>query len=395
MGVIGIARSIDRLDRLDRPVRADEHPVVRGLWRAVDVFRVLALAYAAYSLWLRRDEVANLSVAVAILAVLAAWTVVQTVAPRRTERAYAIELVLGCAAILATRLVDHDWVITGGAKTVPSIWPSAAIVGWAILRGWRGGVLAASAVAAASFLEIIHPTGNTVTNSIFGLLLGGCLGYCVDLARAGHATLAEAIRRDAARAERDRLARTVHDGVLQTLAYIHRRGQDLGGDAATLGAMAAEQERILRTLVSQADLDEVTHAVRGDADLRALLSHIERDVIHLVVPAEPVLVPRRVGEELVAAVEAALDNVRKHAGPGAEAWVLVDDDGADVGVTIRDSGRGLAHGRLDEARGQGRLGVSSSITGRLEDLGGSATLRSGSAGGTTVELRLPSRRIHD
>jgi signal transduction histidine kinase len=203
------------------------------------------------------------------------------------------------------------------------------------------------------------------------------------------------MRRDAARAERDRLARTVHDGVLQTLAYIHRRGQDLGGDAATLGAMAAEQERILRTLVSQADLDEVNRAVSGDADLRALLGHIEGDVIHLVVPAAPVVVPRRVGEELVAAVEAALDNVRKHAGPGAEAWVLVDDDGAQVGVTIRDSGRGVAPGRLDEARGQGRLGVSSSITGRLEDLGGSATVRSGSAGGTTVELRIPSRRIRD
>src|SRR3546814_2442518 len=52
-------------------VPADEHAVVRGLWRAVDVFRVLALAYAAYSLWLRRDEVADLSVGVAILTLLA------------------------------------------------------------------------------------------------------------------------------------------------------------------------------------------------------------------------------------------------------------------------------------------------------------------------------------
>lgn len=373
-------------------VLADEHAVVRSLWRAVDVFRILAFAYAAYSLWFRRDEVADLPLAVLVLAVLAGWTIAQTVRPMRSERAYAFELALGCGAILATRLVDHDWVITGGAKTIPSIWPSAAIVGWAILRGWRGGVLAASAVAAASFVEVVHPTGNTVTNSVFGLLLGGCLGYCVDLARESHATLAEAMRRDAARAERDRLARTVHDGVLQTLAYIHRRAQDLGGDAATLGAMAAEQERILRALVSRVDLEEVTRAVNGDADLRALLSHIESHLVHLVAPAEPVHVQRRVGDEVVAAVEAALDNVRKHAGPGAEAWVLVDDDDGQVGVTIRDSGRGLAPGRLDAARGEGRLGVSSSIRGRLEDLGGTATVMSGPTGGTVVELRVPSRR---
>lgn len=370
---------------------ADEHALVRGLWRAVDIFRWLALGYAAHSLWYRRDEVADLRLAVAILAVLGAWTIAQTVRPMRTERAYAAELALGVAAILATRLVDHDHVIVGGAKTLPSIWPSAAIVGWAILRGWRGGVLAATAVAAASFLEVVHPTGNTVTNSVFGLLLGGCIGYCVDLARASHEALAEAMRRDAARAERDRLARTVHDGVLQTLAYINRRAQDLGGDAAALGAMAAEQERILRALVSRKDLDELHRAVSGDVDLRSLLGHVEDEVVHLVVPGEPVLLERRIGDELAAAVAAALDNVRQHAGSGAQAWVLVDDDGQEVSVTIRDSGRGVSPGRLEAARDEGRLGVASSIRGRIHDLGGDATIASGPSGGTTVELRIPSR----
>jgi len=372
----------------------DEHVVVRGLWRAVDVFRVLALVYAAYSVWERRAEVAHLSVAAVVLGVLAGWTAVQTVRPMRTVRAYTVELAIGCGAILATRLVDTPEVITGGAKTLPSIWPSAAVVGFAILRGWRGGVAAACLVAASSFVEVVQPTANTVSNSIFGLLLGGCIGYCVDLARASHSALAEAMRLDAARAERDRLARTVHDGVLQTLAFIHRRATDLGGESATLGAMAGEQERILRTLVSQTDLAEVGRALSGDADLRTLLRHVETDDVQLVSPADPVLLPRRVADELVAAVEAALDNVRKHAGEGARAWVLLDDDGRDVAVTIRDSGRGLSEARLQEAVGQGRLGVSSSIRGRLTDLGGGAVITSGPAGGTTVELRVPRQPSH-
>ncbi|MDN5769065.1 MAG: DUF5931 domain-containing protein [Humibacillus sp.] len=367
----------------------DEHAVVRGLWRAVDVYRCLALTYAVYAVWHRRDEIVLPMVAVVVLAVLTAWTIVQTVRPMRTVRAYAVELVIACVAILMTRVVDDEAVITAGAKTLPSIWPAAAVIGIAILLGWRGGLVAAAIVTLCIFVEVGTPTGNTVTNSVFVFLLGGCIGYCVDLARASHAALTEAMRRDAARAERDRLARTVHDGVLQTLSYIHRRAGDLGGEAATLGAMAGEQERILRTLVSQHDLDVVDRAVAGDADLRAALRHIEGPQVQLVAPAEPIMLPRRVTDEVVAAVEAALDNVRKHAGESARTWVLLDDDGKGVSVTIRDSGQGLPAGRLEEAATQGRLGVSSSITARLQDLGGSARVSSGPTGGTTVELRLP------
>lgn len=370
---------------------ADDHAVVRGLWRVIDVFRWLALAYAVWAAWERHDRIAHPAGAVAVLAVLAAWTLAVTVRPVREVRAYTVELAIGCAAILATRLVDDPEVITGGAKTIPSIWPTAAVVGFAVLRGWRGGLIAAAVVAACSFVEVVEPTPNTVTNSIFGLMLGGCLGYCVDLARASHAALAESMRLDAARAERDRLARTVHDGVLQTLAFINRRAGDLGGEAARLGAMAGEQERILRTLVSQTDLAEVGRAVSGDADLRALLRHVEGAGVQLVSPADPVLLPRRVADELVAAVEAALDNVRQHAGAHAQAWVLVDADD-EVAVTVRDSGAGVPPGRLEEAADQGRLGVSSSILGRLADLGGTATVTSGPAGGTTVEMRVPHHR---
>ncbi len=394
-GVVGDRARSPWAGRSDRVTAAvalapDEHAIVRGLWRGIEVFRVLALAYAAWSLYERRGDVLHPTAAVAVLAVLAAWTVAQTVRPMRTVRAYTVELALGCLAILATRLVDDADVITSGAKTLPSIWPSAAIAGFAVLRGWRGGVAAGCMVAAFSFIEVVRPTANTVTNSILGLLLGGCIGYCVDLARESHEALREAMRRDAARAERDRLARTVHDGVLQTLAYINRRAVDLGGEAVTLGAMAAEQERILRTLVSQDDLGEVDRAMTGATDLRATLRHVEAPGVQLVSPAEPITLPRRVADEVAAAVEAALDNVRKHAGEGARAWVLLDDDGRTVSVTIRDSGAGLPEGRLEQAAGQGRLGVASSIRGRLDDLGGSARISSVPGHGTTVELRVPS-----
>ena len=51
---------------------------------------------------------------------------------------------------------------------------------------------------------------------------------------------------------------------------------------------------------------------------------------------------------------------------------------------------GIPAGRLEQAEADGRLGVSQSIVGRVADLGGSATVRSG-ADGTEWEISVPRR----
>ena len=80
-------------------VLGDEHAIVRGLWRGIDVFRWLALVYAAWSAWRRHGQIAHLALGVAVLGVLAAWTLTVTLRPMRTVRACTIELVIGCSAI--------------------------------------------------------------------------------------------------------------------------------------------------------------------------------------------------------------------------------------------------------------------------------------------------------
>jgi signal transduction histidine kinase len=91
----------------------------------------------------------------------------------------------------------------------------------------------------------------------------------------------------------------------------------------------------------------------------------------------------------VAVVRACLDNVARHVGEQAPAWVLVEELGSSVVVTVRDEGPGIAPGRLDRARSEGRMGVSSSICGRMADLGGTASLETGPGLGTEWELTLP------
>ena len=97
---------------------------------------------------------------------------------------------------------------------------------------------------------------------------------------------------------------------------------------------------------------------------------------------------KRQVEETVAAVRACLDNVLAHAGPDASAWVLAQAAPDEITVSVRDDGPGIEPGRVDRAAVEGRLGVVSSIRGRIEDLGGSAKLDSGTWG-TEWELTVP------
>ena len=112
-----------------------------------------------------------------------------------------------------------------------------------------------------------------------------------------------------------------------------------------------------------------------------------------MLPAGPLVLPTQVATELDAAVGAALDNVERHAGADAHAWVLVDADDERVEVVIRDDGTGMDEGRLVEAAEEGRLGASSSIRGRMHDLGGEAAWRAPATGGCTVTLTLPRPEV--
>ena len=361
------------------------------MWRALDVFRPIAWLYAVYSAFVRHEDIARPWLAWVVLGVLGAWTMGMVFYRTRTTRVAGIELVLACAAILSTRLVDTPEVILDGAKTLPGFWPAAAVAAWAVLKGWRAGMLAAVVVGIADILEVGVATTNTINNIVILVLLGGCIGYCADLSRDGHAALTEALRVQAEVHERDRLARTVHDGVLQTLSYIHRRGFDMGGESRELGAMAADQERLLRALVSDVSGPHLDAVVGGEVDLRLVLGRYAEGAVNVIPPAEPVLLARRVADELAAAVSAALDNVRRHAGADAQAWVLIEDHGKDVTVTIRDNGVGVLAGRLAEAAASGRMGVANSIRRRMSDLGGTAIIDSRPGAGTRLELTVSKK----
>jgi signal transduction histidine kinase len=113
-----------------------------------------------------------------------------------------------------------------------------------------------------------------------------------------------------------------------------------------------------------------------------------RPGVQVATPGSPVDVPVVTGRELAAAVRACLDNVAAHVGAGAPAWVLLEAFPDRLEVSVRDEGPGIPEGRLEQADGEGRLGVGQSIRGRITDLGGTATLHTGPHG-TEWELSVP------
>jgi signal transduction histidine kinase len=129
--------------------------------------------------------------------------------------------------------------------------------------------------------------------------------------------------------------------------------------------------------------------VGAEVDLVPLLRSRESDRVSTSLPATPVMIASATATELDAAVANALDNVAAHAGAGAHAFVLLEDLGASVVVSIRDDGVGIATGRLGQAVDEGRVGISNSIVGRMKWLGGSATLSTGPGTGTEWELTVP------
>jgi signal transduction histidine kinase len=377
--------------------------VQTALFRALIVLRFVVAGYALTLNAARFDELARPGLALAALVVLVGWTGFASWAydaPRRRRWPLLVaDLAVAAGLILLTPLVQSQAMLDRHASTVPSFWVMAAVLAWAAARGWLPGVLAAAVIGAAD-LSVRTDFAGATWGNLFLLVLGaGVVGYAATTLQDAAELRARADHAAAVLAERTRLARAVHDGVLQVLALVQRRSASAepvaAGELAELGRLAGEQEAALRALVQYdaralaVDPRPGTDRPADATDLVATLAALQSPHVAVTGPGEPVTLTAHQTREVAAVVVACLDNVAVHVGSQAPAWVLVEDLGSSVVVTVRDEGPGIAEGRLEEAAREGRLGVRSSICGRMSDLGGTAELLSTPGGGTEWELTLP------
>jgi signal transduction histidine kinase len=362
------------------------------MWRALAAFRIVALAYVAVLIVREHGQYAHPLAGLLALGAMACWTLTTIAAYARANDQLrllvAADVIVAAALVISTRWIDSRGQIYSGAATIPAFWAAAPVLASGIAGGPWAGIAAGLAIAGADLIE--HPQlqpENTFTDAALLLVAGGIVGYVARLGVRAEEAARSAARRESAAAERERLARSIHDSVLQVLALVTSRGRALGGEAAELGDLAAEQEAALRTLVSGSGSAD-RHDDGGLLDVRVVLTSLADARTTVSCPATAVLLPEPVTRALGAAAAAAVDNVGRHAGPDARCWVLLEDDAADVLLTVRDDGCGIAKDRLAEAAATGRLGVAQSIVGRLKSIGGTASVVSEPGAGTEVELRV-------
>ena len=359
-------------------------------------------------------ELRRPALAVGAIGGLVVWTGWLTVArPRPTWTVLGVDLALAAAVNVIAGLVMP--VASVGERPYFAFgYPAAAAVTWGATRGVGGGVAAGLVLGAslvvgrlANGIELPGERPVVLLDLAGGtlnfVLAGGAVGLVARLLERSASQLRQATeetiraRERAARlAERESLARQIHDSVLQALALVHKRGRELaaGGpvppdQVAGLAEMAGSQERALRSLILRDPDEERTPA--GAASLRAALEALaaaERSLPVTVGATGALWLPARHVEELTAAVRQALDNVVEHAGASRVA-LFAEEDGGVVVLTVRDDGRGFAY---DERRllAEGKIGLAKSIKGRVEQLGGTMAVTSRPGAGTEVELRVPT-----
>ncbi|GAA3855193.1 sensor histidine kinase [Tessaracoccus defluvii] len=304
---------------------------------------------------------------------------------RRTRRALLADLGVTTTLIIVTVLV-----VPGGLAplSLAGYWASGCAGYAAMFLGPLWSIGFSIVTATALLATPSHFALERLGACFVSLVLTASLAVLIDQFRTTIVEQEQERMRSAALAERERLARIVHDGALQVLALVEREGPYLGTRGMRLASLARESEAQLRTLLQDREVTQVGH---GKAvDLAAALDKYESARVTVSTMASLVMVPRRLVDEVEAALTEMLKNVEKHAGRDAQVWILLDQEMDDeVILWVRDNGVGMTADQVQAAADKGRMGIRDSIVGRLAAVGGSAILKSSPGSGTEWELRFP------
>ncbi|MEU3722944.1 sensor histidine kinase [Streptomyces sp. NPDC031705] len=309
--------------------------------------------------------------------------------------------------VLAAGLGAMGWLPGGGAAlfivSLPQFWIFTATARAAIVLS---GAAAAATVAGSSVRSADVLTGNGVFTLIgyaTGVLVGMLVHRLMEDAEARalrlseqlehtRQRLAEAHRREGATAERERLAREIHDTLAQGFASIIVLAEAARAGVRTEPERAAQQllsiERTARenfaearVLVGSAPQSGLTPGSVA-ATLRRTLDRFAQDT-GLTVEAElpEIACDQQTRIALLRCTQESLANVRKHAGASTVGVVLAGLPDA-VELEITDDGRGFV---VDDSRGFGLDGMRK----RMAELGGALTVTSSLGDGTRVLATIP------
>jgi two-component system, NarL family, sensor histidine kinase DevS len=193
--------------------------------------------------------------------------------------------------------------------------------------------------------------------------------------------------------DRERIARDLHDSVIQDLFAVGLALQGIADRVTDRTAASTIDEAVDR-------LDLVVEALRAyifqlrTTGRRRQLDDRLQELVSRMGSAYPAAVTLEIGtaglpaeqleDEVVKFVTEALSNALRHSGSD-EVAVVVDADTDWCRISVSDNGVGF-----DRAESSTGMGLAN-LTARAASLGGDAEVRSDKGSGSTVEVRLPIR----
>lgn len=368
------------------------------------------------------------------------WLLLATVGPVADETRSGRSVVLPLVLIAALAAWYGSWLVVGNApaERLPAVYLAGAALLWLALlavdtsfalvglnvfapyclRSRRVGLTVVLVSAGAWLWQRVDATGSVSWSEVAIALLiavsgAATVAYVSTLARLGaeqrrlieqleaeQAARAAAERAAGVAAERQRLARDIHDTLTQGFASIVMLLE--AAEASAAQGQPAER-RVAQALQAArdnlAESRRVVWALRpaqlGDGELAgALRGFAARLVDETGVHADSVVTgtARPLSPDaqtaLLRVAQEALSNIRRHAGARRVDVTLSYLDDIVV-LDVQDDGCGFDVRRLGGSGEQlTRLGLST-MQERIHELGGSVTVESAPGDGTTVAATLP------
>lgn len=199
-------------------------------------------------------------------------------------------------------------------------------------------------------------------------------------------------------AERERIARELHDTLLQSVQGLILRFDSVASHMPSESALyASAQEAIRHAEVVVAEGRDRVRDLRTTtkADLGQSIVEASREIIHgdmprftLSVKGEQRVVHVVVGDEMLRVAGEAIRNVFQHARAKTLEVVLVYGE-AELLMLIQDDGVGIPHAILTNAEKPGHYGLIG-MRERARRIGGRLRIHSRDSGGTVVSLTVPA-----
>ncbi|MCS5716895.1 sensor histidine kinase [Herbiconiux sp. CPCC 205763] len=343
----------------------------------------------------------------AALAVLAAFGLFYALVGRRglSDPRWATPLIVAVVATVAIGTALSPNVATLQCIAFPMIW--ALCPGESMRRPILTCVVMAIGVSAGFWISLgggLDALVQGVVIEVVSIALGIGLGvwFTTEMRTGGENTrllaeltaaqgqLAAMHRESGATAERERLARELHDTIAQnltSLVMLAQRGQNRGTDGTGMHDDFELIEQVARDALTEARaLVAATATVPVDGGLAAALARLvgtfERETrIEIDTSLDEVgTLPRELEVVLLRCGQEALANVRKHSG-ASRARLALHRSAGSITLTVGDDGIGI--GAADAASAHSGFGLEG-MRQRLALVGGTLRVASLAGGGTEL-----------